>query len=42
MGFSPYMLVRVGKRLTASFMSLQGSFVQIHLTTVEIRELGGG
>lgn len=37
LGFSPYILVRVGHRLTASFMSLKGSCPQIRSTTSELR-----
>ena len=39
LGFSPYILVRVGQRLTASFMSLKGSCPQIRSTTSELRNV---
>lgn len=35
MGFSPYVLVRGGRRLIASFMSLKNGCAQIHSTTSE-------
>lgn len=36
MEFFPYTLVGIGQRLTASFMSLKGSYAQIHSATAEL------